>query len=251
MNTPLRMVAAPPAPFAPFASLLHRAPESRAAAVVHRLPNAAGVEDADLARMAAAGDPRAASALWDRYSGLLRGILRRSLGPEGDVEDLLQEAFVGLFRTLPGLRDPELLRSFVAGTAFRIARSELRRRKVRRWVSLTATGSLEETPQPGASDPEARRAVKRLYELLDQLDNRGRMAFVLRHFEGYEMAELAQALRCSIATAKRSLTRVEGRLNAMVKRDPLLAVYLRRDRNEEQRGEQRHEWREELADAAE
>jgi hypothetical protein len=37
----------------------------------------------------------------------------------------------------------------------------------------------------------------------------------------------------------------------MVKRDPLLAVYLRRDRNEEQRGEQRHEWREELADAAE
>ncbi len=148
-------------------------------AVVRRLPSSAPTDDAALARLAAEKDPRAAAALWDRYASLVRGILRHTLGPSADVEDLVQDAFIGLFRTLPGLRDPDALRSFVVGTALRVARSELRRRRVRRWLALTPTGAMPDTAQPGASDPEARRAVKRLYEVLDQIDDRGRMAFVL------------------------------------------------------------------------
>src|ERR1700722_10767742 len=153
-------------------------------AVVRRLPSSAPTDDAALARLAAARDPRAAAALWDRYATLVRGILRRTLGPSADVEDLVHDAFIGLFRTLPGLRDPEALRSFVVGTALRVARSEIRRRRVRRCLSLTATGSMPDAVLLGASDPEARRAVKRLYEMLSKVDARGRMAFVLRHVDG-------------------------------------------------------------------
>ena len=196
-------------------------------AVVRRLPSSAPIDDAALARLAAAKDPRAAAALWDRYATLVRGILRRTLGPSADVEDLVQDAFIGLFRTLPGLRDPDALRSFVVGTALRVARSELRRRRVRRWLSLTPTGTLPDRAQPGAIDPEARRAVKRLYEVLDKVDDRGRMAFVLRHLEGYELTEVAEALGCSLATTKRALVKAQDRVNAMVSRDPLLAPYAR------------------------
>jgi RNA polymerase sigma-70 factor (ECF subfamily) len=196
-------------------------------AVVRRLPSSAPTDDAALARLAAEKDPRAAAALWDRYASLVRGILRRTLGPSADVEDLVQDAFIGLFRTLPGLRDPDALRSFVVGTALRVARSELRRRRVRRWLALTPTGAMPDTAQPGASDPEARRAVKRLYEVLDQIDDRGRMAFVLRHLEGYELTEVAESLGCSLATTKRALAKAQERVNAIVKRDPLLAPYAR------------------------
>src|ERR1700733_2977756 len=196
-------------------------------AVVRRLPSSAPIDDAELARLAAAKDPRAAAALWDRYATLVRGILRRTLGPSADVEDLVQDAFIGLFRTLPGLRDPDALRSFIVGTALRVARSELRRRRVRRWLSLTSTGAMPDAAQQGASDPEARRAVKRLYEVLDKIDDRGRMAFVLRYLEGYELTEVAEALGCSLATTKRALAKAQERVNAMVKRDPLLAPYAR------------------------
>jgi RNA polymerase sigma-70 factor, ECF subfamily len=195
-------------------------------AVVRRLPGSAPIDDATLARLVAAQDPRAAAALWDRYATLVRGILRRTLGPSADVEDLVQDAFIGLFRTLPGLRDPEALRSFVVGTALRVARTELRRRRVRRWLALTPTGMLPDRAQPGASDPEARRAVKRLYQVLDKVDDRGRMAFVLRHLEGYELTEVAEALGCSLATTKRLLSKAQERVNAMVRRDPLLAPYV-------------------------
>src|ERR1700679_4317698 len=166
-------------------------------AVVRRLPGSAPIDDATLARLVAAQDPRAAAALWDRYATLVRGLLRRTLGPCADVEDLVHDAFIGLFRTLPGLRDPEALRSFVVGTALRVARSELRRRRVRRWLALTPTGCLPDRSQPGASYPEARRALKRLYQVLDKVDDRGRMAFVLRHLEGYELTEVAEALGSS------------------------------------------------------
>ncbi len=196
-------------------------------AVIRRLPNSATIDDAALARLAAEKDPRAAAALWDRYASLVRGILRRTLGPIAEVEDLVQEAFIGMFRTLGGLRDPDALRSFIVGTAIRTARSELRRKRVRRWLSLTPTGTLPDSEQAGGVDPEARRAVKRLYEVLDTIDDRGRMAFVLRHMEGYELTEVAEALGCSLATTKRALTKAQERVNAMVKRDPLLAPYAR------------------------
>jgi RNA polymerase sigma-70 factor (ECF subfamily) len=196
-------------------------------AVIRRLPNAATIDDAALARLAAEKDPRAAAALWDRYATLVRGILRRTLGPVAEVEDLVQEVFIGMFRTLGGLRDPEALRSFVVGTAIRTARSELRRKRVRRWLSLTPTGTLPDAEQTVGLDPEARRAVKRLYEVLDTIDDRGRMAFVLRYMEGYELTEVAEALGCSLATTKRALAKAQDRVNAMVKRDPLLAPYAR------------------------
>ena len=213
-------------------------------AVVRRLPSSAPTDDAALARLAAARDPRAAAALWDRYATLVRGILRRTLGPSADVEDLVQDAFIGLFRTLPGLRDPDALRSFIVGTALRVARSELRRRRVRRWLSLTPTGTMPDTAQQGAVDPEARRAVKRLYEVLDKIDDRGRMAFVLRHLEGYELTEVAEALGCSLATTKRALSKAQEKVNAMVKRDPLLAPYAREG------SDQVDETEEEVPDAA-
>ena len=202
-------------------------------AVIRRLPNSATIDDAALARLAAAKDPRAAAALWDRYSTLVRGILRRTLGPVAEVEDLVQEAFIGMFRTLGGLRDPDALRSFIVGTAIRTARSELRRKRVKRWLSLTSTGQLPDHEEPGAVDPEARRAVKRLYEVLDTIDDRGRMAFVLRHMEGYELTEVAEALGISLATTKRALAKAQERVNAIVKRDPLLAPYARQGNDDD------------------
>jgi RNA polymerase sigma-70 factor (ECF subfamily) len=183
-------------------------------------------DEESLARYAVAADPRAATALYDRYATLVRGLLGRMLGPHADVDDLVQDTFMGIHRTLPGLRDPRMLRSFVVGTALRLARSELRRRRVRRVLLLTSTAALSERPDPGASDPEARRAVRRFYAILDGLEVRSRMAFVLRHVEGCELVEVAAAMRCSIASTKRLLARTEALVRARAERDALLAGYV-------------------------
>jgi RNA polymerase sigma-70 factor, ECF subfamily len=193
-------------------------------ASIHRLP-ISGVDDAALARAAAEGDPRAASAIWDRFSPLVRGLLRRSIGPGSEVEDAVQDVFLRFFRNLGTLRDPEAVRSFLIGITIRVAHSELRRRRFRRWLRLTDTGAVPEQ-EATAFDPEAREALTRLYAALDRLDDESRLAFVLRHVESLELDDVARALDVSLATTKRRLTKATSRLHAMVSRDAVLAAYV-------------------------
>ncbi len=187
-------------------------------------PPSDGPSDAELARLARERDPRAATMVWDRYSGMVRGVLFRSVGPEHDVEDLLQDVFVGFFRNVGSLRDAGSLRPFLVGIALRTARTALRRKRVRRWLRLSDDGVVPEVPST-EGDPRMREALRRLYSILDELGDRERLAFVLRHAEGYELTETAAALGVSLATVKRMLQRADAHVRARAGEDDLLAAY--------------------------
>lgn len=184
-----------------------------------------GPPDSQLVARALEGHTGAATTIWERYVVLVRGILRRSLGVR-DVEDHTQEVFLRLFDSLPNLRDPSALKSFVFGIALRVAATELRRRRMHAWLSLSPTGTPADQNLASHDDPEAKVALGRLYAILDQLGTRARLAFVLRYVEGMELTEVAAALEISLATTKRQLARAASRVFAMVERDPALAHYL-------------------------
>ena len=186
----------------------------------------AEVDDATLARLAAAGDPAAHTAIWDRYHPLVRRVLRRTMGPGQDVEDQVQDVFLRFFRNHALLRNPAALRSFLFGITLRVAASELRSRKIRGWLRLTPDGVLDEHAAAPHTDQDAREAVKRLYAILDKLDTQSRLAFVLHHVEGLELVEVASALGVSLATVKRRLARVSARVYAMAQGDRTLIAYI-------------------------
>ena len=180
--------------------------------------------DAELARLARDRDPRAATLVWDRYSGMVRGVLYRSVGPTHDVEDLVQDVFVGFFRNVGTLREASSLRPFLVGIALRTARSALRKRRVRKWLRLSDDGVVPEVAT-NDGDPRTREAVRRLYAIMDDLNDRDRLAFVLRHTEGYELTETAAALAVSLATVKRMLARAEEHVRSRAKQDDLLVAW--------------------------
>ncbi len=183
-------------------------------------------DDAALVAAVRASEPGAAGRMWDRYASLVRGILRRILGPV-DVEDAVQDAFLRFFRDVGSLRDPTALRSFLIGITLHVAKSELRRRRARRWLLLSDDGVVAE-PEALAADGwhEPRAAVVRLYEILDRLSDTLRTAFVLRYVEGLELAELSAVLHCSLATTKRRVADAARRVCVLATSDPLLAPYL-------------------------
>lgn len=183
-----------------------------------------GPPDAELARLAQQKDPRAATLVWDRYSGLVRGVLFRSVGPGHDIEDLLQDVFIGFFKNVGGLRDGTALRPFLVGIALRTARTALRKKRVRRWLHLSDDGNVPEVATDDG-DPRTREALRRLYAILDELDDRERLAFVLRHAEGHELTETAEALGVSLATVKRMLQRADAHVQARAKEDDLLCAW--------------------------
>jgi RNA polymerase sigma-70 factor (ECF subfamily) len=183
------------------------------------------VDDATLARSAIEGDPGAHTAIWDRYHPLVRRVLRRAMGPGNDVEDQVQEVFLRFYRNRALLRNLSALRSFLFGISLRVAASELRSRRIRGWLRLTPDGVIDDRAGPHV-DADAREAVKRLYAILDRLDTKSRLAFVLHHVEGLELLEVASALGVSLATVKRRLARVSARVWAMAQGDRMLIEYL-------------------------
>jgi RNA polymerase sigma-70 factor (ECF subfamily) len=188
-------------------------------------------DDAALVEAVRARLPRAAGRLWDRHSGTVRRILRRILGPSVDVEDAVQDAFLRLFRDLDSLRDPSALRSFLIGITIHVAKSELRRRRAKRWLLLSDDGVLAEPVPEANADAqylEQRAALVRLYRVLDKLNAERRSVFVLRFVEGLELSDLSAVLGCSLATTKRRVADTARRVSRLAAGDPLLAPYVTR-----------------------
>ncbi|MEZ4446018.1 MAG: sigma-70 family RNA polymerase sigma factor [Polyangiaceae bacterium] len=192
-------------------------------ASVRALPHVFATETA-LAEGVLAGNPAAARALWDRYAVLVRRLLQRALGRD-DVDDEVQDAFLRVHRKLPRLRERSKLRSFVVGVTMRVAREELRRRRVRRWLTLTPTGEVPERSAPPRDDEHA-EALARLDAMLDSIDATTRAVFVLRFVEDMPTTEVAEALDCSLATAKRRVKRASELVAARAAADPVLAAFV-------------------------
>jgi RNA polymerase sigma-70 factor (ECF subfamily) len=203
--------------------MVSRPQQIRARLVALPSPTLAQADDATLARAASSGDPRATSVLWDRFSPLVRRMLRRTLGPTAEVETLVQEVFLRALRQLGALPDSAQLKPFVVSVTVRVLSAQLKRNRVRRLFRLR-------TPWHGAdhvssTEPGARTALAALYRILDGLDADARLAFTLRHFEGLQIAELASATDASLARAKRRLARANARVQAAVSRDAAFSAY--------------------------
>ena len=188
-------------------------------AVLHRV----AADDQILLDGLLAGDDHAVASLCDRYGWQVRGVLTRTLGSTLDVEDLMQETFLTIVRKCSTLRDRKAFRPFVVSVAIRVARNELRKRALRRFIGLDVAPELPVTPP---HDPAARQAVDRVYEVLSRMDADTRVAFVARHVEGFELTEAAEICGCSLATIKRRLAKAEKCFEAMSRGDPVLSKML-------------------------
>ncbi len=166
-----------------------------------------------LARSLLAGDTRAYSATWHRYVTLVRHIAGRWLGRDRDVEDVTQEVFVRLLKCLQTLRNPDSLRSFVAGVAIRTVRSERRRRRAASWLVLTETGAISDDRR-FSNGLDWRFELGQLRKLLAGLPARERHVLLLRHLEGMTLTEIAEARQLSVATVKRVLKRASSKIRS-------------------------------------
>lgn len=141
----------------------------------------------------------------------------------------MQEVFICLFQRIKTLREPAALRGFVMSIAVLTVRTtlraEVRRQRLRRWFGRqqeTEPKSLRLVPE----DMDAREALTRFYQILDRINERDRMAFVLRFVEGMGVAEVASAVGVSVPTVRRCFTRAWDRFTLLAGRDPFLADYV-------------------------
>jgi RNA polymerase sigma-70 factor (ECF subfamily) len=181
--------------------------------------------DVELVHAAAVGDRAAMAAIWSRYARLVRSVLRAALGRDGELDDLTQDVFLRLFRTVAQIRDGAALPAILTRMAVRRAGMALRSRRVRALVTLTPSAQLPEVAVV-PPDLDVRRALAVLYRLLDRVKPRQRMAFVLRDILGMDLAEVAAALELSDTAARRALTEGRKRVLRLARHEPHLGPFL-------------------------
>jgi RNA polymerase sigma-70 factor (ECF subfamily) len=183
-------------------------------------PGDAPPDDRALVERLKAGNAEAAGELFDRYGRLVNTVLYRILGGGSEHDDRVQETFIEAVRSIRSLRDDGALRAWMTTLAARVARAELRRRKVRRFLSLAE----EELPDVASYDDHAARdALVATFKILDAMPIDERLAFTLRFVHGEELVVVAEACGCSLATVKRWLARAEARFVAQCQKHPELA----------------------------
>ena len=155
--------------------------------------------------------PLTLDAAFRAHAGFVASVALRVLGRPSEVDDLVQDVFLRVMPRLGDLRDPAAMRSWLAVIAARMARRRLRSRRWKIWLGVGADYDYAQLVD-GAASPQDRALVGELYRALDRLPVGQRLAWSLRHVEGFELAEVARACECSLATVKRWIGAAEEAL---------------------------------------
>jgi RNA polymerase sigma-70 factor (ECF subfamily) len=128
---------------------------------------------------------------FERELDYLFGILQRFGAHPNEVEDLLQEIFVILYRHWPSLDTSRPLRPWLFGVSFRVVRSHRRRRP-----RETLQEGLD--PEDDALDPEAhlesQQSLAILSAALQRIPAQRRKVVVLHDLEGVAVVDIARQL---------------------------------------------------------
>jgi RNA polymerase sigma-70 factor, ECF subfamily len=172
-----------------------------------------------------AKSPAAVAAFCDRYGDQVLRVLGRILGPDSELEDLHHEVFVRALRSVAGVHHAGSLSAWMSTVAVNVARTELKRRARRRWLTPLGWREQADVEAPIASDEDV-EALRRTYALLDRLPVDLRVPFSLWVIEGMGLRDIARACEVSLATVKRRLAHAERRFASMARKDPVLATWV-------------------------
>ncbi len=155
-----------------------------------------------------AGDEAAWAELYRRYAPVVQRFLLRMMGFDPELDDLVQQVFVEVFRSMPRFRHEARFTTWLYRIASHVVgkriRTESRRRRRREALALhhKLVGGGGADPS-GAAD--AARRLEALGEVLETLSVDHRLVWTLREVEGLSTDEVAEALRVRPGTVRSRL----------------------------------------------
>ena len=186
-------------------------------------------QDAELVRLAQAGDAKAFEALVVKYQRRIARHVARYLKAAGDVEDVVQDTFIRAYRGLASFRGDAAFYSWLYRIATNTALSHLKREPGDVLLGDDSPEERVEAFDPGVSDAEnpertliAKQIAETVQRALAKLQPELAEALMLYEVEGKPYAEIASMLGIPIGTVR---TRIFRAREFIAKRlEPVLDV---------------------------
>jgi RNA polymerase sigma-70 factor, ECF subfamily len=173
--------------------------------------------DKELARLAAEGDTEAFEEIHRRYRRLVYALALRMTGNEADAEDLTQESFLSVLRSIGSFRGEAAFATWLYRLVTNQVKMHFRYRKSRP-EDQTADGKMPERATSNGRRADTSPVIDRLAieRAMRKLPPGYRKAFILHDVKGYEHGEIARLLRCKTGTSKSQLHKARVNLRELL-----------------------------------
>lgn len=170
-------------------------------------------EELELIKNAQIGDIRAFETLVYKYDSRVLSVALRYVGNEDDAKDIYQEVFIRAFRGIKNFQFKSEFSTWLFRITTNVCLTFKSRNKGRKYMSISEnydedSSSDIELIDPDSS-PEAGVSGNEIGYLIDQavesLPPRQKMTFILKHYDGYKIREIAEILDCNEGTIKKYL----------------------------------------------
>lgn len=172
----------------------------------------------ELIRRARQGDAGAFETLFQTHKMRVYSLCLRMTNNVAEAEDLVQDAFLQVFRKLATFRGDSAFSTWLYRIAMNTVLMHFRRRSLSR-VSLDECHASHDGDRPvrreyGTRDGRLETSVTRiaLVRAISKLPEGYRAIFLLHEVEGYQHCEIADLLGCSVGTSKSQLHKAKLRI---------------------------------------
>lgn len=167
-----------------------------------------------------AGDPDAFAEMYRAHVDAVYRRLSRILGPIAEREDLTQDVFLALHRTLPRFRGNAKLATLIQRIAINRAFEHLRRR-TRRPATLVDDRFFDDLVCASAS-PATRLALREelvvVFDCLAKIKPKKRIAFLLRVVDGLSFERIAELVDATPDAVAKRVQHAQRELDALLAR---------------------------------
>ena len=173
--------------------------------------------DSELISRAAGGDSAAFQALVERHRSMVYRVAYQFAGNHYDAEDIAQEVFLKVYRSLDRFRQDAQLSSWIYRIVMNACIDHRRRHSPAGAAPFgeEAEQKMLNTPEesPGPEDTAYAGELGQVLESeISRLPQGQRIVFVMRHHQGLKLCEIAEALGLAEGTVKRQLHAAVHRL---------------------------------------
>jgi RNA polymerase sigma-70 factor (ECF subfamily) len=147
------------------------------------------------------------------------------LGPGDAARDVAQDVALQVFERRTQLRDPEKFDAWVHRIAIRETLRAQRGSRKRQATEAVLDGAALEVAAPTSDEAERLDAAHAARLALGRLDERERLAMVLRYVHDLSDNQIAAVLDCRRGTVNSLLSRARQRLRAMPDLELLTTAY--------------------------
>lgn len=168
--------------------------------------------ESDLIKGCIEGNPEMQKLLYDLYSSKMYGVCLRYAENAEDANDVMQEGFIKVYRSLPKFRAEGSFEGWIR-RIFVNTSIEHYRKKTKKYNITEVQENTIEDNELSALDS---LATKDILNIINELSPGYKQVFNLHVVEGYSHKEIAEILGITEGTSKSQLARAKGVLKKII-----------------------------------